>query len=189
MINRYLLRNGTFGLSLFLTASVVAFAAARYVDKTNGWSLEPPTGWQIEQTHLQAKQPTNQMEKSDSKGPLIVTWYGPTKNNYRLNLRVRTAPYSGKSLDPLIADGKKAYSQDPDVVKILSDKKLTLSGSPAWTISVQRKMPDGLLLEQRQVVALKSGRVVILTGSIPSATAKEDGPVLDKVRDSFKWDK
>ena len=62
---------------------------------------------------------------------------------------------------------------------------------PAQRDAINWDHPDALDTELmiEQVQALKSGRVVILTGSMPSTTAKEDGPVLDKVRDSFRWDK
>jgi hypothetical protein len=163
-------------LGFLAVVPAVALAGPRFVDKEGGWSFEPPTGWR--------------MEKPGEGQPNALHWFGPTKEDYTLNIRVRGAQYSGASIAPLIADGKKSYARDPDVTKIIGDKKVTVAGGgQGWTITVQRKMPNGLLLEQRQFVTIKTGRAIIITGSAPVATAAQDGPIFDKVRTSFRWDR
>jgi hypothetical protein len=165
-----------FLIGLLVAVPAVALAGPRFVDKEGGWSFEPPTGWRV--------------EKPSEAQPNAIQWFGPTKKDYTLNIRVRGAKYSAASIDPLIADGKRSYAKDPDVVKIIGDKKVTVAGGgQGWTITVHRKMPNGLMLEQRQFVTVKTGRAIIMTGSTPVATAVQDGPIFDKVRASFRWDK
>jgi hypothetical protein len=161
---------------ILITVPAVVLAGPRFVDKEGGWSFEPPSGWR--------------MEKPAEAQSSTIQWFGPTKNEYTLNLRVRGAKYSGTSIDPLIADGKQSYAKDPDVVKIVSSKKVTVAGGgQGWTITLHRKMPNGLMLEQRQFVTVKTGRAIVITGSAPVTTAVQDGPLFDKVRVSFRWDK
>jgi hypothetical protein len=156
-----------------LLFGLVAGAAERFTDKENGWSFEPPANWRV--------------EKADN--PPALSWYGPQKKGYVLNLRVRLVRLKAESLDALIADTRAQYRKDKSVIKILKETRRTVSGSAEWTIALQRKMPNGMIIEQRQFLAVKSGKGFLLTGSLPAATAKEDGPIFDKVQGSFRWDK
>jgi hypothetical protein len=159
-------------------APVLAGAAqkGRYANP-GGFSLEAPAGWRRDDAR-----------GSGTAKPDTARFFGPTANNYTVNLAATSAPVGNATIDALVGGLKQEAAQSKGGFMVTADKRMTVDGAPTAVVHSRRKMPSAnITVEQRQLVSLKGGKAAVLTMSFLPSTVKTNDPIWERIVKSFRW--
>lgn len=160
------------GLTLLLVAAV----AAKPFQSAKGYTLTPPTGWQ--------------MEKSGVVGTDVL-FHAPPLHGFSamLNAVVDTAP-PGATIDNALTHMNMVYPRIFKGYKKLIQGTTTVDGTKALvTVATYQAGKPLRPLRMQQVVALKNGQLYIFTGTCLAADYSQSSAALNAALKSIHWTK
>ncbi len=137
------------------------------------WSYSPPDGF---------KQDENQHKNG-------ATWFmGPKDDGFTANLEFNAGTNSKDTAKQIGEQTLNKWKANSDIT-VKEQEAFTIPDSDAYTWLITKKLPTGLLAEQRQFTVMKNGIVVQITlTASANAFSKYDQALADSLQ-SFKWGK
>lgn len=149
-----------------------------------GYSVTLPPGWRG----------TGKKALEDTGIPnLDSLWRGYISTNYSTNVTVGVTSHTGSAAglaDAVIADERKRAGKGGAQLTLESigkDGKIQLDGVTADVIDVRSKLANGVRLHQREVVALRAGRLYQVTLSSQTERFATDAPQFDAALKTWQW--
>ena len=160
-------------LFILLFASNLARATppAMYENPQYHYSFTLPAGWENLKTP-----------------PPVIAFGGPTDHDFRLNFNFYSEPVLKIDLAKYVKLSK-ANIQKTKTLKLLSGKKTTLGGEPAYQFHILLTLPGRPVVETRQVICLHRKRGFIFTYSALKLNYAKYDPDFTKALSTFQWGK
>ena len=146
--------------------------SARYVDKTDHYSLRPPPGWT---RNMEAPRP-------------YVAFMGPTEQGFQPNFSIFSETAANRSLASYVKVSSETIKKNKQM-RLLSNRVAHVDGVPAALIETIVDAPGHPQSIARQVITVRNARGYMLTFVAAPATMKRLTPAFDKVVSSFRWER
>lgn len=161
-------------------AAVPAFVAraqtapgTRYSDPS-GFSIQVPAGF------------TRNTERAPAGSVLFM---GKTANNYTPNILIQPGTSGTQNFDDVSQASDKGLMSDKAATILGRRTVKSGPGSPAMIWHVRRKATDTITVEQWQILSFHNGKACIISTSALIENTKTQGPLMEQVVNSFRWDK
>lgn len=160
-MHRYLVLN--LCLLLCLGGLVRAEAPGRYVDKTNSFSLIPPSGW---------------VNVTSQFSNCAVAFAGPVEDGFAVNINIQVQRYGGTLVEyARLSEDQIKQSQG----KVVSRKSLGTGREIVWTCTMQGKK-----LQFLSLFLVEGGKAYLFTGTALQSNWGKFARPLQASADSFQ---
>jgi hypothetical protein len=169
-------------LTLFFSApAFCAVSPEAYVNRTHGFSINPPSGWVVNDTGVSP--------------PLVVTFYGPvipeTSGKININIGVET---TSLTLNQYIAASKSQYASVFLNFNLVSESNRNIGGLDGyelvftWTYMSGANVSNthAFNVKQKQVLFVEKGKAYVITFTASPANYDSYLPVFEESLQTFK---
>jgi hypothetical protein len=152
-----------------LSCSIVGCGSSSPKD-TSDWSYNPP----------------DEFKQQDKQNKGATVFLGPIDDGFKANLQVEAQTNDSKTAQQIAQDALDKAKEQTDVT-VIEQESYALADSDSYTWMISRKLPTGVVAEQRQFFVKKNKVVVrfLMTASEKSMP-KWDQVLADSLK-SFKW--
>ena len=158
-------------ISLFASVSALAAPPVRYENPQYHYSFTLPAGWENLKTP-----------------PPVIAFGGPSDHDFRVNFNFYSEPVLKIDLAKYVKLSK-ANIEKTKTLKLLSGKKTTLGGEPAYQLQSLLTLPGRAVVETRQVICLHRKRGFIFTYSALKLNYAKYDADFTKALSTFQWGK
>lgn len=130
--------------------------------------------------------PPEEFKQQDKQNNGATVFMGPADDGFKANLQVEAKTDDSKTAQQIAQDVLDKAKQEPNVT-LKEQESYAIADSDSYTWLISRKLPTGVVAEQRQFFVKKNKVVVrfLMTASEKSMP-KWDQVLADSLK-SFKW--
>ncbi len=144
----------------------------RYRDAKVGWVIQLPAGF----------------KRNDKRGgeKARVAFFGPVENKYTTNIFILSGSV-GRETATSLGKASLAQAVKEKGVRLVQQLPVTVAGTSGYAWLVARRLPNGQVVGQRQVVFVRRGLGVVLTLTAEKDAMPKWDAAFAKSLKTFRW--
>ncbi len=127
-------------------------------------------------------------KRNDARVPKgRLGFFAPPKNAYSCNVMISTAQAGSFTAEKIGTDTVAYLKQQDKATSKIVGVSTKLGGKPGYSVKSRRKLPNGMIIDQEQVIGVYKGTAIILTFSAPVDSFAKENAKFRSSLSSWKW--